>query len=247
MAIPFDRVADAYDSTRGLSPEIMARIIDSMQDILAGCRTVLDVGVGTGRFAGPLIERGFRLVGADISLPMMLKAKQKGLEDLVIADARMLPFRDRAFDSVLIVHLLHLVDDWVSVVHDVGRVASMFVISLVRSSSGFRIRREYLKLREEMGHPLKRLNNAEEGLRQLLPPKQVRPVGEFTTTVNSGEAIASLEKGDYAISWDLPPQLHSRIIGKLRSEFGAKDYARTDTYEIAVWTPEQLCGFELKT
>ncbi len=246
MAIPFDRVAGAYDSTRGLSPETMARITDSMRDILAGCSTVLDVGVGTGRFARPLIDRGFRVVGADISLPMMRVAKQKGLKDLVRADARMLPLRDRTFDSVIMVHLLHLVDNWASIVHEVGRVADQFIISLVGSSAGFRIRREYLKLREEMGHPLKRLNNAEEGLRHLLPPKQVRPVGQFTTTVNSDAAIGSLEKGDYAISWDLPPQLHSRIIEKLRSEYGAKGYARTDRYEIAVWTPEQFRRFKVK-
>ncbi len=244
MAVPFDRVAGAYDSTRGLSPETMRRITDSMQDILAGCSTVLDVGVGTGRFAGPLIGRGFRVVGADISLPMMLKARQKGLKDLVRADARKLPFHNCTFDSALVVHLLHLVNDWVNIVHEVGRVAGLLIISLVGTASGFRIRREYLRLREEMGRPLKRLNNAEEGLRRLLPPKQIYFVGEHTTTINSEEAIASLEHGDFAISWDLPEDFHYKIIGKLRLEFGEKDYSRTDRYEIAVWTPEQFRRFK---
>ncbi len=243
LAIPFDRVAGAYDSTRGLSPEIMTRIIDSMQDVLSNCGTVLDVGVGTGRFACSLNEKGFRVVGADISVSMMLKAKQKGLKDLVRADARSLSFRDRAFDAVMIVHLLHLVDDWIEIVHEVGRVAGSLVISLVGTSSGFRIRQAYLKLREEAGHPLKRFNEAEEGLRKLLPPKEIQFVGEYTTMVNSEAAIASLERGDFAISWDLPEDLHSRIIGKLRSEYGEKDYARTDAFEIAAWTPEQFRGF----
>jgi SAM-dependent methyltransferase len=243
LAIPFDRVAEAYDSTRALSSEIMAHITDSMKEVLVDCQTVLDVGVGTGRFAHPLSEKGFQVVGTDVSLPMMLKAKQKGLNDLVRADARKLPFHDRTFDSALIVHLLHLVDDWAKVVHEVGRVVSLFIVSLVGASSGFRIRREYLRLREEMGRPLKRLNNAEEGLRSLLPPERIRFVGEYTTTVNSEVTIASLEKGDFAISWDLPEGFHSRIIAKLRSEYGDKNYSRTDKYEIALWTPEQFRRF----
>ena len=244
VAIPFDRVAEAYDSTRALSPEIMARITDFMKEVLIDCSTVLDVGVGTGRFAQPLSEKGLHVVGTDVSLSMMLKAKQKGLKHLVRADARKLPFHNRTFDSVLIVHVLHLVDDWIEIVHEAGRVAGSLIVSLVGTASGFRIRREYLRLREEMGRPLNRLNNAEEGLRRLLPPKQIRFVGEFTTTVNSEEVIASLEHGDFAISWDLPEDFHSRIIGKLRAEYGERNYSRTDRYEIAVWTPEQFRRFK---
>ena len=127
MAISFDRVVGAYDSTRGLSPELMRQIIDAMQDMLRSCTTVLDVGVGTGRFACPLNESGFRVVGVDISVPMMLRAKEKGLSDVVRADARNLPFQNNAFDSVLLVHLLQLVDDWANVVHEVGRVARLFL------------------------------------------------------------------------------------------------------------------------
>src|SRR2546425_3094566 len=65
LAVSFDRVVGAYDSTRGLSPEVMRQIMDAMQDMLRSCTTVLDVGVGTGRFACPLNESGFRVVGVD--------------------------------------------------------------------------------------------------------------------------------------------------------------------------------------
>ena len=244
MAISFDRVVGAYDSTRALSPEIMRQITDAMQHVLRSCTTVLDVGVGTGRFACPLKESGFRVVGADISVPMMLKAKEKGLSDVVRADARNLPFQSNAFDCVLLVHLLHLVDDWANVVHEVGRVARLFVISLVGPSSGFRIRQSYLKLREEMGYRLRRFNEAEEGLRKLVAPTETRFVGEFSFEVKADAAIASLEKGDFAISWDLPRDIHTRIIEKLRSEYGGKVFTRTDTFEIAAWKPEQLQRFD---
>ena len=244
MAVSFDKVVEAYDSTRALSPDTMRQIVDTMQDVLRNCSTVLDVGVGTGRFACPLNERGFQVVGADISVPMMLKAREKGLSDVVRADARNLPFRNSAFDSVLLVHLLHLVDDWVNVVHEVGRVARIVVLSLVGPSSGFRIRQSYLKLREEMGFPLRRFNEAEEGLRKILTPTETRSVGEYSTEVKANAAIASLEKGDFAISWDLPKDVHTRIIEKLRSQYGGKVFTRTDTFEIAAWKPEQLQRFD---
>ena len=244
MTVSFDRVVGAYDSTRGLSPEVMRQIIDAMQDMLRNCTTVLDVGVGTGRFACPLNERGFRVVGVDISVPMMLKAKEKGLSDVVRADARKLPFQNNAFDSVLLVHLLHLVDDWVNVVHEVGRVARLLVVSLVGPSSGFRIRQSYLKLREEMGFPLSRFNEAEEGLRKLVTPAEIKLVGEYRTEVKADAAIASLERGDFAISWDLPMDIHRRIIEKLRSEHGGKVFTRTDTFEVSAWKPEQLQRFD---
>ena len=244
LAISFDRVVGAYDSTRALPPEIMRQIMDAMQEMLRNHNTVLDVGVGTGRFACALNERGFNVVGADISVPMMIKAKEKGLTNVVRADARKLPFQDRAFDSVLMVHLLHLVDDWASVVREVGRVARLSVMSLVGSSSGFRIRQGYLKLRKEMGYPLRRFNEAEEGLRKLVAPAEIRMVGEFSSEVKADAAIASLEKGDFAISWDLPIDIHRRIIEKLRSEYGGKVFTRTDTFEVAAWKPEQLRRFD---
>jgi len=244
LAVSFDKVVEAYDSTRALSPDTMRQIVDTMQDVLRNCSTVLDVGIGTGRFACPLTEREFQVVGADISVPMMLKAREKGLSDVVRADALNLPFRNSAFDSVLLVHLLHLVDDWVNVVHEVGRVARLLVISLVGPSSGFRIRQSYLKLREEMGYPLGRFNEAEEGLRKLVAPAETRFVGEFSSEVKADAAIASLEKGDFAISWDLPLDIHRRIIERLRSEYGGKVFMRTDTFEVAAWKPEQLQRFD---
>jgi ubiquinone/menaquinone biosynthesis C-methylase UbiE len=81
----------------------MTPIINCMQDMLVGCTTMLDVRVGTGRFALPLSEKGLQIVGVDISAPMMRQARRKGPRDLVRVDARRLPFRDHSFDTVLIV------------------------------------------------------------------------------------------------------------------------------------------------
>ena len=68
--------------------------------------------MGTGRLAEPLQNAGFEIVGIDISKKMMSKAREKGVQNLVIADARFIPFKDKSFDVTISVHVLHLISEW---------------------------------------------------------------------------------------------------------------------------------------
>src|SRR5229473_3626919 len=113
MAVSFDKVAGIYDATRwsGFPPEILKKLLSAMKETLAGCRTILDVGIGTGRFAEYLNDSGFNIVGIDVSLSMMGKAREKRLQKLVQGDGHHLPFRDRAFDGAIMIHVRHLVHD----------------------------------------------------------------------------------------------------------------------------------------
>src|SRR3989442_5006009 len=95
--LSFDRVAAIYDETRRLAPRRMARVLAVLVDELRGTR-VLEVGVGTGRYAVPLQKSGIRLVGVDISRKMVEFGLAKGLRDVVFADAARLPFVSGSFD-----------------------------------------------------------------------------------------------------------------------------------------------------
>lgn len=123
-----------------------------MKELLAGCSTILDIGTGTGRFTEYLNDTGFNVVGIDVSLPMMAKARQKNLRNLIQADAHRLPFRDAAFDGAIMIHVLHLVRDWVQVLHEVGRVTRKLIVAEVEGGEGFNARSRYLELRREMGY-----------------------------------------------------------------------------------------------
>ena len=69
---------------------------------LAG-RRVLDLACGPGRHAAQLAARGARVVGLDLSLPLLARARTRtgGTVPVVRADMRRLPFRAETFDMVV--------------------------------------------------------------------------------------------------------------------------------------------------
>ncbi|MEB3358316.1 MAG: class I SAM-dependent methyltransferase [Synechococcales bacterium] len=129
MTIAFDRVADIYDETRALKPAVMAQLVQAIEQMgqaTPGTR-FFEPGVGTGRIALPLLERGYAYTGVDISEPMMEKLRQKaqdvpGQLTLVNADVTALTFADGLFDVAIVAHILHLVPDWRAALGEIHRV-----------------------------------------------------------------------------------------------------------------------------
>jgi SAM-dependent methyltransferase len=248
LAVSFDRVAAIYDATRwsGIPPEVLEKLLNTINEIFAGCRTILDVGIGTGRFAEHLSNSGFSVVGVDVSLSMMAKAREKRFRDLVQADAHHLPFRDGAFDGALMIHVLHLVRDWVQVVSEVGRVTGKVIVAEVEGGEGFDPRSRYLELRREMGYALDRFNDGEAGLRRLVQPAIVSTVGDFWAEVKVHEEIDSFDKRRSSVSWDVPAEVNDRIIRRLHSENREKTVRRREIVEIVGWDPTQLRNITAK-
>lgn len=131
MTVQFDRIADVYDDTRRpLDAETLAGL-RSMLD-KRKCHSVLEIGVGTGRISAPLLDAGYEMKGLDISRKMMEKARDKGLPDLVLADAMKLPFKMRSLDAALMSHVFHLIDDPLAVMLGAAKVARVGVFALLR-------------------------------------------------------------------------------------------------------------------
>lgn len=242
MAVSFDRVAGIYDTTRwsGIPPEIMKKLLNTIKELFAGCSAILDVGIGTGRFAEYLNDSGFNVVGIDVSLSMMSKAREKQLRNLVQADAHHLPFRDRAFDGAIMIHVLHLVRDWACVVREVGRVTRKIIVAEVEGGEGFSPRSRYLELRRDMGYPLDRFNDGEAGLRRVVPPSVVRLAGDYWTDIEVHEEIDSFDRRKSSVSWAIPEKVNNRIIKRLHSENPEKTVRRREIVEAVGWDPAQL-------
>lgn len=120
----FDRVADCYDRTRGVPPDVTADITRAVAELLrpvAPRPRLFEVGVGTGRMAAPLATQGVRVVGVDVARRMLARLVAKGTAVVpVVANAQALPFRPSTFDGALFVHILHLVAEPALVVHGAG-------------------------------------------------------------------------------------------------------------------------------
>ena len=235
-----------YDATRwaGVPRPIMEKILSAMKDALKDCRSILDIGTGTGRFAEFFKDSGFNVVGVDISLRMMVEARKKGVRDLVRADAQQLPFRDGSFDGSIMIHVLHLVENWVQVVHEVGRVTKNILVSEAGDTQGFSARQRYLELRADMGHPLKRFNEAEIGLRRQIHPKLLISAGDYWTDINADDEINAFEARRSSVMWDVPDDVHRRIIRRLHQEYQGKTVRRHDFAEVVGWDPAQLRAFK---
>ena len=62
---------------------------------------VLDLACGAGRHAAALERSGARVIGLDLSLPLLLRAQRRAVAPLVRGDMRRLPLRSAAFDVVV--------------------------------------------------------------------------------------------------------------------------------------------------
>lgn len=131
--INFDRAADFYDETRGFP----AAIADKVGAFLARAgnlshqASVLEVGIGTGRVALPLIPHVNSIYGVDLSRKMMQVLRRKQTERAEVAtgrihvaqaDAMRLPFADNAFDAVVTVHVFHLITQPQTALEEIKRV-----------------------------------------------------------------------------------------------------------------------------
>ncbi|MBD2255944.1 class I SAM-dependent methyltransferase [Pseudanabaena sp. FACHB-2040] len=129
MAISFDRAADFYDQTRALPPEVADQVTECILRLSRATpeTTFFEPGIGTGRIALPLVERGYAYTGVDISEQMMDKLRQKLVGKphqltLINADITTLPLESGVFDVAIAAHILHLVADWRSALAEIQRV-----------------------------------------------------------------------------------------------------------------------------
>jgi SAM-dependent methyltransferase len=125
-SVAFDRAAEYYDRTRGISAEGMRKTIDLLAGELRDRGRVLEVGVGTGQLALPLHDVGIPVAGLDLARPMMNKLVEKAggrsPVPLIQADATRMPIRDRAFGGAYLRWVLHLIPAWREALAEMVRV-----------------------------------------------------------------------------------------------------------------------------
>ncbi len=102
----FEQQSDRYESWFEKNAAAYRSEIQAIQALMPESTNGLEIGVGSGLFAGPL---GIRH-GIDPSIAMLEKAKARGI-DVIRGVAESLPFTDEEFDLALMVTTVCFLDD----------------------------------------------------------------------------------------------------------------------------------------
>jgi ubiquinone/menaquinone biosynthesis C-methylase UbiE len=239
VSVAFDRAAGYYDESRGLCPEVQELVADRIEEAAGPGARLLEVGVGTGRIALPLHRRGRRVVGVDLSLPMLeryrAKAAAAGLAPppAVRADATRLPFPDACFDAVLEVHVLHLIPSWERALAEARRVLAPG--GLLLHAGGSRLERGSGSPRDQVISRFEELAGASRTPRlagatheQVLG--RLRAMGgrveELEPVVweeqeTHAEALRWIDERVFSYHWRLPDEVWRSAAAQVRAELEA--------------------------
>lgn len=103
-----------WKTSQGFGNGVLGRVLSDLDGLGSGL--ALEVGVGSGRNALPMLEKVRpQFVGIDLSKEMLEQAKKKlcafkGSYDLVLGDAEHLPFVAGAFDKLVCMSAIHYFD-----------------------------------------------------------------------------------------------------------------------------------------
>jgi SAM-dependent methyltransferase len=233
-SVNFDRAAGYYDATRTLPAGAMRILTDLLATELERRQPCLEIGVGTGRFALPLRDRGITLAGADISAAMLrqlvVNAAGGQPPPVLQADAARLPVGAGTFGSVLAVHVLHLIPGWRVAVDEALRVlrpggaliASFPTDNLPSRPAGTgapwsdavrEAARRHGMVRRPVGARDPRAVTDYLGARASARALAPVPVREVTTL---GQAIENIERQLFSWTWPYPADQAAAVAAEMR-------------------------------
>lgn len=246
IATQFDRISHIYDETR---EPLKKSAVDKIKNVFLrdGCSSIIEVGVGTGRVAKPLQEMGFEIVGLDISKGMLLKAREKGVLRLVLADAGYLPMEEKSFDAAILAHVLQIFENPGEVFGKIFGVVKKDVVALIRKrddtladdSSGNSVMKQFFaQVSAKMGYtlPVHDWRRKETEFLAAVPPHELVTVQDEVIETTVGERLSLFEKRAFRYSLDIPDEVLHKIVKEARSSLatGKKiQYRRLE--QMAIW------------
>jgi SAM-dependent methyltransferase len=142
---PFNTYHSRYEAWFRRYPEAYHSELLAIRALLPWQGLGLEIGVGTGRFAGPL---GIS-IGIDPSRAMLVYAIERGISNIE-GVAEVLPFKDAVFDYGLVVTTICFVDDPQKMLNEAHRVLKSeapLVIGFVDRASA--LGQQYLSNQDE--------------------------------------------------------------------------------------------------
>ena len=243
MSINFDRATAYYDATRGYPPGIEQGVAEAIVAAAGATPTTrfLEMGIGTGRIAFPLITRGYHYTGIDLSEKMMALLQQKLIvyhaahpeapvhADLSQGDVTQLPYADASFDVALMVHVLHLIPNWRDALSEALRVLVPGGVLLngydeaVQASAYRSIQRQWFEILHDLGYEAGGVgpagfSNGTEVQAELeargLAPEKLRTV-TWTVAESPRQAIEHIASRQWSRTWSIPDAAFDTSVERL--------------------------------
>lgn len=232
-SVSFDPIAHRYDATRGYPPQVAAGIARRLREVGAIPQggEIVEIGIGTGRIALPLIEQGVNVFGVDISANMVDLLRQKyqtlraadatgqlGALIVEMADMTALPYANGRFDAGVAVHVLHLVPEWRRALDELRRVirpgGSLLIGQDVRVADDVQwlAQREWLAIVRRLGFPAGYVGAAgygaivEELERRGLAVSETE-LARWEIQVTPREALTWITERTWSRTWPVPDDI----------------------------------------
>lgn len=269
--VNFDRAAEFYDATRAYPDGVAETIRDNvLRHAGAGPDSrFLEVGVGTGRIAIPFIRAGWDYWGIDLSSAMLAALRNKldpgdrRRGGFAVADAMSLPFPSGVFDVVLMMHVLHLVDDHRETLREARRTLRSGGRLIVSCGDCTEPNRRDTSAADAAAGPRGVIRRWNAILTDLGVDRQVRPRGQWLgddaiadslAAVGASvervvlaryrgrphtprEAVAAHRNQVFSSDWDLPKDIHAEASRRLQqwldTEHPSPDMSVSEDTEFA--------------
>ena len=249
--MPFDRMVQLYDETRVFDADCFDSALDFIVERFPPSmfNKLLEPGIGTGRIAIPLAERGYQVTGVDISKEMLeflnqklFKMKQALPISFHIGDVTKLPFPDASFDITIAVHLFYFIRQWKKAVDEILRVVKQDApLVLMHTGTGTEIlslNERYKELCAQQGYSIKDIGvkSTNEVINYLTSLgcniERIRDRWQWTQRIQLSRALHYIKSRAYSFATPAPNKVHSIAIEKLESELQQQFGSLTSEVEV---------------
>jgi ubiquinone/menaquinone biosynthesis C-methylase UbiE len=247
----FDGMASLYDETRVFDIDSLDSALDFLMSRFPPHTfpRLLEPGVGTGRIAIPLAERGYQVIGVDISGEMInLLEKRLSQSERPVpvsfqkADVLDLPFPTGSFDIVVATHLFYFIGEWKKAVDEILRVLREGnPLVLMHTGTGTELpflNERYRDLCSELGHSIESIGvkSTNEVVSYLVNlgcrVEWVRNRWRWTSHVRLDKALSYVGSRAYSFTATTPEAIHSEVIRRLETELRRRFDSLTTTVEV---------------
>lgn len=240
---PFDSAAESYDAARGFPPGVGEQVAQAVVDWVGRGARVLELGIGTGRIARPLLGLGVGVTGVDLSRQMMARLNASPLPAgpplrLIQGDLTHLPLSAQSFQAALSVHVFQLIADWPAAFWEVRRVLKPGGCFLngyewrPPDSPGARLLDRWQMILRSAGQPVlavgaRDFSDMRGELARVGAACEERSVGEWATTRTLARQLETIEHRTWSPGVGVTPDAYAQSLRELRAwavaEFGALD------------------------